>query len=325
MILVTGATGLLGGFVLKQLKEDGYQDIRIFVQPGENISQIKDLYSEVVYGDITHVEEVSRAVSDCQMVIHLAGIISLSSKGKKRIFDVNVGGTSNVVNACLKHHVQKLVYVSSIHTLAEVNGKFVMRLDTQLKTQRGAYAASKIQATLEVFRGVQEGLNATVLYPSGIIGPSDYAASFISQAITYYTTGEGTKFYFDGGYYFVDVRDIAKAISSSLTKSEKGEGIVVAGNYMSLSEIIQNLQKIYGKPKKLYKLPMFFAYCAAILYPIIHLFTNKLPMFTLYSISVLKSKAKYEAEESLKKVLPTVTPISKTLQDFFRRKTVQKA
>ena len=98
MILITGAGGHIGNVLVKHLYRKGHRDLRLFVQPKEDISYIEKYASEIVRGDIRDYFAVSAAVRGCDDVFHLAGLVQISGVNKKLVFDVNVGGTKNVVN-----------------------------------------------------------------------------------------------------------------------------------------------------------------------------------------------------------------------------------
>lgn len=117
MILVTGSTGHLGNVLVRFLVVSG-KNVRAMVAPFEDTLPIKDLPVEIAKGDVRDEDFVQKVCRDVEVVYHLAAVISIL--GKKRIvYDINVGGTENIIKACRKNNVGRLVYVSSIHAFSE--------------------------------------------------------------------------------------------------------------------------------------------------------------------------------------------------------------
>ena len=171
MILITGAGGHIGNVLVKHLYKKGHKDLRLFVQEGEDTSHIGKYAAEIVRGDIRDKFAVSAAVRGCDDVFHLAGLVKISGVHKKLVYDINVGGTKNVVQACLEKKVKRLLHVSSVHALREpADGSIDETLVSDLGDLAGDYAKSKAMATTEVMNAIQKGLNAVIVFPSGVIG-----------------------------------------------------------------------------------------------------------------------------------------------------------
>ena len=210
--VITGATGHLGNVVVKMLVEKN-KKVKVLLLPEEDLSPIKDLDIEIEYGDVRDKEFLSKNINSGDIVIHMAGIIDVSSKKNNLLRDVNINGTKNVADVCLEKGA-KLVYTSSVHTIPASEKEFVLLKEpTEFDENKivGAYAKSKTVATKYVFDKCKEGLQAVVVYPSGIIGPYDYKISDIAQVIIDHINGKLLA-YVKGGYNFVDVRDVAKGV-----------------------------------------------------------------------------------------------------------------
>ena len=180
MIAVTGANGLLGSFIIRKLIETQQPFIAIKRERSDT-SLLKDVSSHIQWRDANVEDPVSleEAFRDVKQVIHAAAIVSFNPAKAKRIYDVNVLGTRNVVNACLHHNINKLIHISSVGALGRQKGQKL--IDEKNKwtesSVNSAYAESKYLAELEVFRAQEEGLKSVILNPSVILAPGDWSRS----------------------------------------------------------------------------------------------------------------------------------------------------
>ncbi|MFA5676512.1 MAG: NAD-dependent epimerase/dehydratase family protein [Christensenellales bacterium] len=319
MILVTGAGGHIGNVLVKQLYGKGYKDLRFFVLPGENISHISKYAKEIVRGDIRDSLAVSAAVRGCDYVFHLAGLVQISGVRKKNIFDINVTGTRNVVQACLEKQVKRLVYVSSVHALKEPEiGAIDETLDSDFNNLNGAYAKSKAMATIEVFNSVQKGLDAVIVFPSGVIGPYDFRCSYTGGAIKGYINAKKTQYYFDGKYDFVDVRDVADGIFRAWKNGEQGQGYIISGSVSSLEDIIKAVEESTGNTIRRRKVPTPLVKIAAAFAPLYYAVARRKPVLSKYSIDVLLSNSKISCEKAQRKLGYRPRPLKRTIRDMVR-------
>ncbi len=210
MVVVTGAAGHLGNNLVRMLVAAG-EKVRAFLMPTESAASLDGLEVEIVRGDIRDGDTVKKVFEGADTVYHVAGVISLSPKKRGLLYDVNVGGTKNVIEACKAAKVKRLVHTASVHAFADIpHGQFIDE-NTPLSPELalGHYGKSKALAVQEVRKAVSEGLNAVIVCPSGIIGPNDFAPSRIGKLMR----GLPKQNYFivpsKAIYDFVDVRDVA--------------------------------------------------------------------------------------------------------------------
>ena len=189
LYLVTGACGHVGNTLVKQLVANG-EKVRGLVLPKEDTSPLAGLPDvELVRGDVRDIKSLEPffdgAGYDEVVCIHTAGIVSIASKFLQSVIDVNVKGTKNIVEMCLSHGVKRLVYTSSVHAIPELpEGQVIREVDHfEAGDVVGLYAKSKARATQIVLDGVQRGLDAVVVHPSGIIGPNDYGKGHLTQLV----------------------------------------------------------------------------------------------------------------------------------------------
>ncbi len=319
MILITGAGGHIGNVLVKHLYSKGLRDLRLFVQENEDVSHIQKYAKEIVRGDIRDSYAVSSAVRGCEYVFHLAGLVQISGIHKKIIFDINVGGTKNVVQACLEKGVKRLLHVSSVHALkVPEEGLIDESLDSDIGNLYGAYAKSKAMATIEVMNAIQKGLDAVIVFPTGVIGPYDFRSSYTGSAIKGYIDAKKTQYYFNGKYDFVDVRDVADGIYRAWKYGEKGQGYIISGSVSSLEQIIDAVEQTTGHAIKRRKVPTFLVKAVALLAPAYYAAARKKPILSKYSIDVLISKSDISSEKAQKILGYKPRPLSRTIKDMVR-------
>ncbi len=306
--------------LVKTLYLKGHKDLRLFVQEKEDISYIEKYAKEVVRGDIRDSLAVSAAVRGCEFVFHLAGLVQISGKHRKLLYDINAGGTRNVVQACLEKGVKRLLYVSSVHAL---KGQTAMEpieesLDSDVNNLPGDYGKSKAMATIEVMNALQKGLDAVIVFPTGVIGPYDYKSSYTGSAIKGYIDARKTQYYFDGKYDFVDVRDVADGIYRAWKYGEKGQGYIISGSVSSLEDIINTVEQATGNRIKRHKVPYALVKLAAILAPVYYAFSRRKPVLSRYSVEVLMSNSNISCEKAQAKLGYKPRPLIRTIRDMVR-------
>jgi len=229
MIVVTGATGHIGNVLVRELLSRG-ENVRVVIPPFEDTTPLDGLKVEMVEGDVRQVDSLIQAFKEGDVVYHLAGIISILPGKSKLLYQVNVMGTRNVVGACLKTDVRRLVYTSSIHAIAEPPHGTAIDETLPFDPDRaiGEYDRSKAQATLEVLKAVQQGLDAIIVCPTGVVGPYDFKLSEMGQLFIDFAKKK-LKAYIDGAYDFVDVRDVAIGHILACEKGHTGESYILSG------------------------------------------------------------------------------------------------
>ena len=194
LYLVTGAMGYLGNTIISKLAAQG-KLIRGLALPNDNTISYTQPNVEIVHGDVCDKNSLTSFFShnpDTELiVIHTAAIVSISSKVDKKVVDVNVNGTKNIVELCLRHNVKKLVHTSSVHAIPEKShGETITEVsEFDPKSVHGLYAKTKAAASQIVLNASKQGLNASIVHPSGIIGPGDYGRTHLTQLVISYLNG----------------------------------------------------------------------------------------------------------------------------------------
>jgi dihydroflavonol-4-reductase len=295
IFLVTGAAGHLGSVLVRKLSERG-ERVRALVLPGEK--HVPEGCEAVFYANICDEESLAPFFDipegDEAVVVHTAGIVSIASKIPPLLRHVNVTGTRNIVSMCEKRHVKKLVYVSSVHAIPEKPKGHVIT-ETDLFNPvlvKGAYAKTKAEATKIVLDAAARGLDASVVHPSGICGPYDNGRGHLTTLVIDYCKRRLTSG-LDGGYDFVDVRDVAEGIIACCSKGKRGECYILSNRYYSVPEILELLHETTGQKRVRNILPLWFINAVAPLAEAYYRMLRQPPLFTRYSIYTLNSNANF--------------------------------
>ena len=316
--IVTGAAGHLGSAITKELDRQGKKVFALCL-PGEphmpGGGRIK-----VFTGDVCDIGSLSEIFEQCAnspaTVIHCAGVVSISSAFDQRVYDVNVGGTKNIISLCEAYNVSKLVYVSSVHAIPELpKGEVIKEVGSfSPNAVVGLYAKTKAEATQCVLDYMNRGFSANVVHPSGIVGPGDFGRGHITQLVIDYYKG-GLTSGIDGGYDFVDVRDVADGILSCCEFGRTGSCYILSGQYYKIRELLDLLHEITGRKKVKRILPLWFVKATAPLSELYYKLLRQPPLFTAYSIYTLHSNACFSHMRASVELGYKARPMRQTLAD----------
>ena len=295
--LVTGASGFLGRAVLAELEKKG-APVRALVIKNDPLAAELPEDVSVVYGDVCDdgsLEHFFSGADEKTCVIHCAGIVSVASHQGERIYRVNVGGTNNILRHCEKAGVGKLVYVSSVHAIPEKPKGTEITEDAVFSPDavQGDYAKSKAIATSLVFQASDRGLNASVVFPSGIIGPGDVGKGSITHMLLSFLAGT-LPVAVKGGYDFVDVRDVAAGIVSCAEQGQPGHGYILSGEYATIRDILNAAKETLEIKRTVSFFPIRLAKLIAPLYEKRSLQKKQPLYFTPYSVAVLDSNGRFD-------------------------------
>ena len=314
--IITGANGHLGNNILRLLEG---RDVHVdaMVLPGEEYRNRGNIhYFEADVRDIESMRPHFQKMEDEKLyVIHTAGIIDITEKGMPNTRSVNIGGTENIIRLSMENDVDRLVHVSSVHAIPEKRKGEVITEVTSFDPElvRGAYARSKAEATEKVLEAARAGLNATVVHPSGIIGPYDQSGNHLVQMLTDYVRGI-LPAAVRGGYDFVDVRDVAYGCIEAIEFGRKGECYLLTGSHLEIGNMLETARKITGG-KKLVLLPIWVARIASPLMQLIARRRRERPLFTSYSLHTLETGSVFSHEKATRELGYIPRPIEETIRD----------
>lgn len=246
-IVVTGGTGFLGSHVLRGLVEKGYSSIYALCRPSSSKDLVSDITNKInwIEGDILDVESLSTLMSHAEYVIHSAAKVSYNPKDSEEVFEINIEGTANVVNACINAKTQKLIFISSVAAIGRIkSGQTITEKsewsDSIFNTN---YGVAKHNAELEVWRGMGEGLDVGIINPSIILGPAFWGDSS-TKVFTH--VFDGGRFYPPGNNGFVDVRDVAELTITFLESEVKNERIIAVSEQMPYKDLFENIANAFN-------------------------------------------------------------------------------
>lgn len=263
--LVTGATGFLGSAICRQLLKRG-ERIRAYVLPGDPAIKYLPEAIEVVEGDLTDDQALGKffAVPEgCESVaLHIASIVTVDPSFNQKVMDVNVGGTRNIIRQCLAHpECRRLVYCSSTGAIPEAPKGEQIREAQYFDGDQvvGCYSKSKALASQAVLDAVREqGLNACIVHPSGIMGPEDYAVGETTSTLIKIINGQMPAG-IDGSFNLCDVRDLAAGTIAAADQGRSGECYILGNEPVSFREFAQMVaEESHTKGVKMF-LPIWVA------------------------------------------------------------------
>ena len=260
MILVTGSSGLVGSHLLYDLilkKERVLAMYRsekrkarveqLFNHYNQTLHQSVD-YNDIkwVQSDILDVDSFEEAVKGADRVIHCAALVSFHKMDFSRCIAINRAGTANVVNLCLKHGIKKLCYISSTAALGTRDCPVTESTPWTPGKEVSGYSISKHGAEKEVFRGIAEGLNASIVNPCVILGPGHW---YRSSLTIMQAASRGMRFYPSGANAIVDARDVSRVVLELLASKESGEKYLLIGKNIRFEELFGKIGKAFNKAK----------------------------------------------------------------------------
>jgi nucleoside-diphosphate-sugar epimerase len=269
MIFVTGGTGLVGAHLLYELTSAG-KKVKALKRETSNLQQVlktfsyysnnpKELFNliEWVDGDILDYFSLENILVGVTEIYHCAAIVSFDPKERKKMISNNVEGTVNLVNAAIENHVLKMCHVSSIAALGRLeNGLLVTEGTNWIPTKRiSGYSESKFFSEAEIWRGIEEGLDAVIVNPSIIFGPANWETG---SAKMFKTIWDGMKFYTKGVTGFVDVRDVVQAMILLMDETNfelaKNQRYLLNSENLSYQNVFNQIADALEKPR-----PKYFA------------------------------------------------------------------
>lgn len=315
-VLVTGGTGFIGAYIIKELVEKGYavralrrsSTVPFFI-PASILDKV-----EWVEGDILDVVALTNAMDGIDAVVHAAAKVSFHSKETKELLKVNIEGTANMVNMALEKNIRRFVHISSVAAIGRtLNGE---RLTEEKKWQGGKmhtfYAISKYHGELEVWRAAAEGLDVVVLNPSTVLGYGDWNTSScaifksVYKEFPWYTTG------ING---FVGVEDVARAAVLLMESDQSNERFIINSDNWSFQQLLNTIADGFGKKHPHKEATPFMGSIAWRVEKFKSMFSGKKPLLTRQSARVANSITYFDNNKLLQ-TLPgfSFTPLAQSIK-----------
>ncbi len=315
-ILVTGATGLVGSYIVRLLLQRGYNHITCMKRPSSDLSFISDFVARVNWVDISlsNIPEIYEVMDGIHTVIHSAAEVTYDPAKRNSMMEVNQQGTANLINAALESDINTFAFVSSVAAIARkstVNflDEEVEWIDSIYNTD---YGVSKYLAETEVWRGMAEGLDVLIINPSFILGSGDFSRSSLQM---YQKVAKGLKYYPGGSNGFVDVRDVAKILVMALEKNIRNERIIVSAENSTYKEILKKMAEAMNIAPPQKKIPDFLGKLMVGVEKMRSFFFGAVPLITRQSFRHLQMKNAMDNSKSRKLFDYEYIPLDETISE----------
>lgn len=315
--IVTGVTGHLGNVVARRLLKQGKKVVGLFLP--EEKCPFSDI--RAVYGNVREKESLRPLFQrdKKQIVIHCAGLVSISSFDGLELWNTNVLGTRNMVDLALEYDVEKFVYISSVHAIQEQPKGRVITETQEFCSEKvhGDYAKTKCLATNYVLKAVKRGLTACIVHPSGIIGPYSSGKEQMSVVLRKYLKGQLPAGVL-GGYDFVDVRDAAKGILDCCDHGKNGECYILSGHYYTVKEFLCLAGRVISRKPPLFYIPSKWLETAAGCWEQFLHKIGKKTVFTPYALYTLNSNGNFSHAKATQELSYDPRSKEQTIRDMVR-------
>jgi len=319
-ILVTGATGFLGTYLLRYLLKEGFQKIRALKRPTSPMDLVSDIRDKIewIEGDILDTFALEDAMEGVQQVYHCAGMVSYVPRDFAQMEEVNSEGTFNVVNVALYQNVEKLIYVSSIASIGR--RPKMPAINEKTKWERShwnsRYAISKYQGEMEIWRGIQEGLTAAIVNPAVIIGSGFWDRG---TGQLFERANNGLKFYPKGSTAYVDVRDVARFMVNLMNSDLKNERYILSGTNTSYFDFFTKISQVLGKKPPSIQVNAFLKEIAIMGEWLRSTITGNKPLLTRQTVNHVNRNFRYQNDKSKAVFDFEYRPLEKTLEETGRQ------
>jgi len=328
MILVTGGTGLLGSHLLLELVRE-HEEVIAVKRPSSDLEEVKKVFAyhsseaadlfrliDWVDLDLESDEEVERAMIDVDRIFHCAAQVSFQPGDARRMIKFNANSTANVVRACQVNGGTRLVHVSSSSAIGKAPDGLPANEEMIWGSSKNnsAYSVSKFRSEMEVWRGMEEGLDAVIVNPTIILGPGFWDQG--SSAIVSRVAG-GLKYSTPGRTGYVGVGDVVRAMTSLMESDIKDERFILSAGDYSYAEIMEMIAAALGKPRVMKLLSPSALRSLARLDGIKGFFTGKRSLTSVQAKSAF-SQTSYSNEKIGEAIGFEFTPLEQVVKEVVR-------
>lgn len=315
--LVTGASGHVGGVLVRTLLQRG-RSVRALVHRSSAALDGLEGELELIEGDVLDRECMDRACAGVGTVFHLAAVISIVGDPDGQVAAVNVRGPRNVAEAALAAGVRRMVHVSSVHAF-DINSP-AEQIDEQsarVAASAPAYDRSKDAGEEQVREVMARGLDAVILNPGGVLGPYDFMPSRMGTFLLQ-LAGRSLPGLVQGGFNWVDVRDLVASIVIAEERGRRAENYLVTGPWCSMSEVAAQAAAITGVPAPGFTVPLWLAALAA---PGMTLWAKLIgsePLYTREALHAVAACRNVSWQKAAAQLGHSPRPLHSTLLDAYR-------
>ena len=324
MILVTGGTGMLGSRILLEcLKKN--QPTRAIYRRTDSLNNIKHLFKKLftdrlnlfeqiewIKTDLNDLEALNDAFKGVKYVYHCAAKVSLVQFQNKKLIKTNIEGTANIVNLCIKHRIKKLGYVSSIASIgADRNIKIINENHSWSNSKNHtAYAYSKYEAELEVWRASQEGVDVVIVNPGVILGAHFWHRS---SGEIFKRVNEGLKYYTLGNTPVVSLEDVVNCLITLMDSRIRNKRFILVSENLKQKILLDKIAIALDKRKPFFPLSKLILYFLFVIDKTLSILSLRKSYLSFALIDSLCNHQKYDGSKILSKINFKYTKINETI------------
>jgi nucleoside-diphosphate-sugar epimerase len=315
-VALTGSTGHVGTALATLLCRRGYS-VQAVIH--SHTAGLEGLPVGKVNASVSDLESLKRAFTGAEIVFHAAARISITRRDRAEVARTNVQGTRNVIEACRSAGVRRLVHFSSIEAFSPRPLDSALDEDRALEdgSTGSPYALSKAQAEMEVRKAIAEGMDAVIVNPTAVVGPFDTRPSLMGRAVMAFGTG-AIPMLIDGGYDWVDVRDVAEGALSAAERAPRGGRYLLGGRWASMGEIARLVCDAAGRRAPRLTCPLVIARAGAPFSALFSMLLAKEPLFTGYSLAALRGNRNIRHDRAERELGYKPRDLEETIRDTWR-------
>lgn len=303
--LVTGATGFVGSHVARQLVAAGHP-VRILVRKNSNLQVLEGLRVDAFQGDLRDAVSLERAMKGVRRVFHVAADYRLWTPNPDEIYQSNVEGTRRVLEAAARGGVERVVYTSTVATIAVPqphSGGALPDESThaELEQMIGHYKRSKYLAELEAIKAAAAGIPVVIVNPTAPVGPGDWKPTPTGRIVVDFLNGRMPA-YVDTGLNVVGVEDVAAGHLLAAEKGRIGERYILGARNMTLKGILDALSAITGRPAPRLRLPHAVALAAGYADQLYSRLAGREPQIPVEGVKMSRHKMFVESDKAAKEL-----------------------
>jgi dihydroflavonol-4-reductase len=317
--LVTGATGFIGANLVRELLKQGFQ-VRALVREGSDLRNLEGLKVELALGDLRNAEALKKALEGCDVLFHTAALYSFWVPQPEVMYEINVKGTANILQAALHTGVQKVVYTSTESTIGidRRTGLGKENLIARPEELTNHYKRSKFLAEKVALDMCQKGLPIVVVNPTATVGPYDrkptptgrFILSFLNRHMPAYV---------NTGLNLVNVEDVARGHLLALEKGKVGERYILGNENLTFQTVLEMLSRLTGIRPPRICLPLSFALAVGYLSEFfVGRVLKKPPWITVEAVKAARDFRFFDCSKAIEELGFAPTPVEKGLERAVR-------
>lgn len=316
-VVVTGATGFVGGAVVRALVARGRR-VRVLVRAGADMRNLAGLEVERVLGDVCDRESVLKALSGCAGLYHVAARYSLWSREAREMYRANVQGTRTMLQAALDADVPRVVYTSSVGALGLLADRPADE-DTpaRLADMIGPYKRSKFMAEEVAREFAGRGLPVVIVNPSTPIGAADLKPTPTGQVVVDFLRGKMPG-YVETGLNYVNVEDVAAGHLLAFDRGKVGRRYILGNQNLAFGQFLALVAEVSGRRAPRLKVPLAVALAAGAASEAASYVTGKPPHAPIAGVLMARKKMYFDCTRAATELGMPQTPVRQAVEQAVR-------